>query len=276
MSVASGYWQELTTCDFARLEPENTVALLPVAAVEQHGPHLPLATDAVINEAIVTASLERLKERPTVLVLPAINIGSSLEHTAFAGTLSVDAETVVAVWQAVGTSVARAGVRKLVILNSHGGQAGLVDLVALRLRVEQQMLVARAHYFSFGVPPGLFEEDELALGLHGGAVETSLMMHVRPELVRREALADFQGLAAHMARRNDALGAESPVGFGWMSQDLHPAGVTGSATGADEHRGAAYLDHLAGVLVTLLTELAETPLAVLDQAPDGRGDYSAR
>jgi creatinine amidohydrolase len=263
MGVASGYWQDLTTLDFARLDPEGTIALLPVAAIEQHGPHLPLATDALINAAIVTTALQRLTDQPTVLVLPAMNIGSSLEHTGFAGTLSVDAETVMAGWKAIGASVARAGVRKLVILNTHGGQVALVDLVALALRVEQQMFVARANYFSFGTPPGLFETDELAHGIHGGAVETSLMLHLRPDLVREEAIGNFEGLPGAMASGNRVLGAEKPVGFGWMSQDLHAAGVCGDATRGDAQRGAAYLEHLAGCLVTLLIEIADTPLSVL-------------
>ena len=265
MGVGSGYWQDLTSPDFARLDPEETIALLPVAAVEQHGPHLPLATDALINEAIVAAALGRLPDRPTVLVLPAMNIGSSLEHTGFAGTLSADAETVMAGWRAVCTSVARSGVRKLVIFNSHGGQVALVDLVALRLRAEQKMFVVRANYFAFGSPPGLFEADELAHGIHGGAVETSLMMHVRPDLVHYEFLGTFDGLPGAMAVDSRMLGVERPVGFGWMSQDLHPAGVCGNAASGDAQRGAAYLDHLADCLVTLLVETAATPLSVLKE-----------
>ena len=160
--MASGYWQDLTTEDFARLDAAETLAVLPVAAIEQHGPHLPLATDALINEAIVAATLRRLAPRPTVLVLPAMTVGASLEHTAFAGTLDIDARTLLASWKAVGASVARAGIRKLVIFNSHGGQAALVDQAALQLRVELGMFVVRASYFSFGAPPGLFGAAELA------------------------------------------------------------------------------------------------------------------
>ena len=268
MRVASGYWEDLTTLDFAQLDPEGTIALLPVAAIEQHGPHLPLATDAIINEAIVSESLRRLPDHPIVLVLPAMTFGSSLEHTAYAGTLSVNAETLMASWNAVGASVARAGIRKLAIFNSHGGQTALVDLVALRLRVEQRMLVARVNYFAFGTPPGLFEEDEIAHGIHGGAVETSLMMHLRPELVRQEALQNFHGLGQAMADNKNLLGPEKPVGFGWMSQDLHPAGVCGNAEKADPKSGAAYFDHLSGSLVSLLLEMADTPLSILDRAPE--------
>jgi creatinine amidohydrolase len=262
--MRSSYWQELTTCDFAGLDPEKTIALLPVAAIEQHGPHLPLATDAVINAGIVAEAMERLPGHLCVLVLPALTVGSSLEHTAFAGTLSIDIETMLATWQQIGACVARAGVRKLVILNTHGGQTALVDLAALQLRAAHAMLVARANYSRFGTPAGLFSAGELAEDIHGGLVETSLMLHLRPDLVYREAIEEFAGLPRKFAARNDQLGVEKPVGFGWMSQDLHPSGACGNAAGADASRGKAYLDYVADALVRLLAEVAATPLSVIE------------
>lgn len=262
--VASGYWQDLTSEDFRSVDTGSTVAVLPVAAVEQHGPHLPLATDAVINAAIVERSLAHLPRELTVLVLPALNVGHSLEHTRFAGTLSVDAETLMAAWLDVGRSVARAGLRKLVIFNTHGGQTSLVDLVALRLRAECDLLTVRASYFHFGVPEGLFDDAELRFGIHGGEVETSLMLHLRPALVRREALANFDGLPAHLGAGQHMLGAERPAGLGWMSQDLHPAGVCGNAARADGDRGGRYLAYLAERFATLLAEVAALPLGLID------------
>jgi creatinine amidohydrolase len=129
--LQSGFWQDCTTTDFRHVDPEQTIALLPVAAVEQHGPHLPLSTDAVINDGIVAAVLERLGAAPTLLVLPALSIGNSGEHLSFGGTLAVQDSTLADAWTDVGRSVARAGVRKLVIFNTHGGQKSLVDVVAL-------------------------------------------------------------------------------------------------------------------------------------------------
>jgi creatinine amidohydrolase len=261
--MRSSFWQELTTRDFAGLDPEKTIALLPVAAIEQHGPHLPLATDAIINEGIITEALDRLPDRLSVLVLPALTVGSSLEHTAFAGTLSIDAETLLATWKQIGACVARAGIRKLVILNTHGGQTALVDIAALQLRADHAMLVARANYSRFGTPASLFSAEELAEDIHGGLVETSLMLHLRPELVDRDAIEAFAGLPGEFAKRNDQLGVEKPIGFGWMSQDLHPSGACGNAAGADARRGKAYLGHVADTLVTLLAEVTATPLSVI-------------
>jgi creatinine amidohydrolase len=268
--VRSGQWQDLTSADFAALDSERTIALLPVAAVEQHGPHLPLATDSLINAGLVAAARERLGERATVLTLPALGVGHSPEHADFPGTLSVGLETLLALWRDIAVGVAHAGLRKLVILNTHGGQSALVHLAAVRLRAELGLFVVRANYFAFGAPPGLFDEQELRHGLHGGEAETALMLHLHPELVRRELARDFGGLPARLAEHNRLLGVEKPVGIGWLSRDLGPEGVSGNAARADAARGKAYLDHLAACLADLLAEVAATPLAMLvpnDAAP---------
>lgn len=256
----TAYWQDLCTTDFERVDPDRTIALLPVAAVEQHGPHLPLSTDAVINEGIVRLAMQRLPADASVLVLPALTVGDSLEHTAFAGTLSVDLQALLGLWMSIGHSVARAGVRKLVIFNSHGGQRAHVDQVALRLRVECGMLVVRAHSFRLGMPAGLFDADELAHGLHGGAVETSVMLHLRPDLVRQAALADFPSSGRGLPVQDGVLGLEGAAGLGWMMQDVNPAGVCGNAAAATAEKGERLVAHWADRLVTLLGEVARQPL----------------
>lgn len=257
----TAFWHEMCTTDFARVDADRTIALLPVAAIEQHGPHLPLSTDAVINEGVVRLTLQRLPADSSVLVLPALNIGDSLEHTAFKGTLSVDLQALLGAWLSIGHSVARAGVRKLVIFNSHGGQRAHVDQVALRLRVECSMLVVRTHSFLMGVPPGLFDDDELAHGLHGGAVETSLMLHLRPDLVRHDALADFPSAARTRFGPGGVLGFEGAAGsLGWMMQDVNPDGACGNAAAATAEKGERLLEHLAARLVALLGEVARHPL----------------
>ena len=261
--MQSGYWQDRTTADFRHVDPEATVTLLPVAAVEQHGPHLPLSTDAVINAGLIRAALPLIATKTTLLVLPALDVGLSPEHASFPGTLTIADSALADAWTDVGRSVARTGVRKLVILNTHGGQKALVDLVAMRLRAELDMLVARATYFAFGSPPGLFAATERAHDIHGGEVETSLMLHLRPELVRRAEIADFRGLPQELAARNHVLGAEKPVGIGWRAEDLHASGACGNAAHADAAKGAKHLAYLADRLATLVAELAATPLATL-------------
>lgn len=265
--LESGYWSELATTDFARIDTERTVALLPVSSTEQHGPHLPLATDALIADGVVRAALPRLPEGICVRVLPALPVGDSLEHSAYPGTLSASAEALLAVWLDVGRGVARAGVRKLAIFNTHGGQRAHVDLAAVRLRAECGLLVARVNGSALGTPPGLFDADELAHGLHGGELETSLMLHLRPDLVRCDALADFDSLGRSLARQGGALGVERPVGIGWMSQDLNPAGVCGNAARADAARGALALEFMAGRLAAILAAIAAMPLSVLSDGP---------
>ena len=256
----TAFWQDMHTPDFANVDADRTIALLPVAAVEQHGPHLPLSTDAVINEGIVRLMMQRLPADSSVLVLPALTVGDSLEHSAFKGTLSVDLQALLGLWLSIGHSVARAGVRKLVIFNSHGGQRAHVDQVALRLRVDCGMLVVRAHSFALGAPTGLFESDELIHGLHGGAVETSVMLHLRPDLVRQDALADFPSTGRTLAARGGVLGLEEAAGLGWMMQDVNPDGACGNAAAATAAKGKRQLDHWADRLVTLLGEVARHPL----------------
>ena len=249
-------WERLTTADFAGGVPEHAVALLPVAAVEQHGPHLPLGTDAILTDAIVDAARAKEASAATVLRLPTQRIGLSPEHLAFPGTLSLEAETVIAAWTAIGASVARAGVRKLVILNGHGGQTGLVDVVATRLRVAHGMTVVRATTFRLlGDSVDLGEREE-RFGLHGGLLETSMMLAAAPDLVRQAAVADFASNAEAWEKGFAALEGEGETGLGWMAQDLNPAGVTGNAAAASAELGQRIIEAMASRLAAVIEDLA--------------------
>ncbi len=259
MAAASAYWQDLTTSDIERYDRDAAVVVLPVGAIEQHGPHLPLATDALIARAIAADALRRGSDSVSMLVLPAIDVGHSLEHRHGAGTLSFDADTVLQTWCAIGASVASAGFRRLVILNAHGGQRSIVDLAAVRLRADHELCVARANYFSFGMPEGLFDADEVRLGIHGGEVETSLLLHIAPELVRRDELKNFAYRDPARAD-NEILGYEKPVGLGWLSEDLSAEGVVGNAASADAERGRQYLEFLGRQLVRVCEELLQVQL----------------
>jgi creatinine amidohydrolase len=261
-------WHELTTQDFAGLDRARAVAVLPVAAIEQHGPHLPLVVDSCINEGIVRRTLELLPAEAPVLVLPTMTVGCSPEHADFPGSLTAEPETLIRLWTEIGDGVARAGVSKLAIFNSHGGQPQIADIVAQRLRRRHRMLVCRISYFRLGLPEGLFPEDEVRHGIHGGAVETSIMLHLRPELVRLDKAANFVPRGLAMAREYRHLKPTGPAGFAWQSQDLHPSGACGDATLADADKGRQVVEHAARAVAEILTEMARFPLEALRDRPE--------
>lgn len=261
------WWNDLVSEDFAELDPEAAVALLPVAATEQHGPHLPVSVDADINAGVVAAAFALAPSDLQVMVLPMLPIGKSNEHAAFPGTLSLRVETLIALWTDVGESVARAGLRKLVFLNSHGGQPQVMEIVTRDLRVRLGMLAVGCSTYGFGLPEGLFSEEEALHGIHAGEIETSMMLHLRPAPVKREKFADFRSMAYDIARDNLELRLEGAVGFGWMSQDLHPSGAAGDARDADAERGRLCLENAARGLVTLLGEVSRYPLSRLKSGP---------
>ena len=248
------HWQDLTWPDFRSLPPD-TVAVLPVAAIEQHGPHLPLSVDATINAGILARALCLVPGDATVLALPMQSVGLSVEHIRYPGTLTLSAESLIAVLTELGRSVARAGVRRLMILNSHGGQPQVVDIVCRRLRGDG-MFAVNCMASRLGLPPGVtLSQDEREHGIHGGLVETSVMLHLRPDLVRMQHAIDFR--SAWLARKtpSSVLTPEGGVGFGWETQDLHPLGALGDASAATAETGAAILEHQAGRLAMLLHEI---------------------
>jgi creatinine amidohydrolase len=263
------HWDEMSWEEIHGADTSNWIAMLPVAAVEQHGPHLPLGVDRYIVEGYVAAALPLLPDELPVSFLPVQAIGKSDEHLAFPGTLTIAAETAIAAWTEIGESLARAGVRKLVILNSHGGNVALLDTVARNLRVRAGMLAVPASLHRFGYPDGLFTAAEIAQGIHGGAIETSLMLAFRPDLVRTEKIADFVPAARAMAGRYRWLSADRPFGFGGMSQDLNPSGAIGDASLASREKGEAAAAHGARALVELMRDVHRFPLDALGRGPLG-------
>lgn len=259
------YWTELTWPDFQRLDPATTVAVLPVAAVEQHGPHLPVGVDDMINAGILAAAMPLMPD--SVLVLPPCHVGKSNEHTAYPGTLTLSADTLTRLWTEIGESVARAGVRKFVMLNSHGGQPQIMDIVARDLRVRLGMFAVAANLSGLHGQRALFTDAELRHGIHGGESETSQMLHLRPNLVRMAHAANFAPLSIGLEHDYQFLRAEgAAVGFGWQAQDLHPSGASGDAASADAARGAQVVAGGARGVAALMAEVARFPLAHLKMA----------
>lgn len=254
---------------FARL-PADTVAILPIGAIEQHGPHLPVWVDSCINELLLGRALAALPEHAQVLALPMQAVGKSNEHLAFGGTLSLSHETLVAMLLDLGKSVHRAGVRRLVLLNSHGGQPQVIDIVARELRIRHAMLVVNAAWFGMGLPEGLFGASECRHGIHGGEIETSLMLHLRPDLVDMTLARDFVSFGQEMERDFKLLTVEGGIGFGWQAQDLNAWGVCGNAAAADAERGARVAQHLVEQFVDLVGEVGRFPLDRLRPAGEPR------
>lgn len=265
-ALPSRFWADLATTDFAALDPATTVAVLPVGATEQHGPHLPLAVDQCLADAMVAAALPHLGAELPVLVLPTQQVGYSPEHASFAGTLTLPIETVIATWVALGECVARAGVKKLLLFNSHGGQASLLDIVARELRVRCGLIVYGCSWWNLplGEPvTGLFTPDEHRFGVHAGAIETSLMLALAPQRVRMGAARDFPSSSRERATRYAVLGNGRSAKLGWAMQDYNPEGAAGNAAAASAEKGRAVLEATGGALAQLLQELSRLPLSTV-------------
>ncbi|WP_207477717.1 creatininase family protein [Arenibaculum pallidiluteum] len=264
MELPRRRWQDMTAKEFAAVEePERVVAVLPVGSVEQHGPHLPVWCDGALVEGILDGAAARMPPDMPVLAMPMLPYGFSMEHTAYPGTLSISAETLVRLLVEIGEGVHRTGLRRLVILNGHGGQTQVLDIVARELRMRLGMLVVPCSWWRLGMPDNLFPSAELAHGIHGGAVETSMMLHLAAPLVNRGEIRNFESLGREAEAEFRHLSATGPVAFAWAAQDLNPLGVCGDARLAEARHGQALVEKAAGALVGLLAEVARFPLDAL-------------
>jgi creatinine amidohydrolase len=262
MALKSRWWWDLTTRDFASLDAERTVAILPVGAVEQHGPHLPVGVDAAINAGIVTRALELMPQGCPALVLPMMSVGKSDEHLAFLGTLTLSHETLGRVWYELGASVHRAGLRKILFFNSHGGQPQVAEIVCRDLRVKLGMFAASAMWPQLIDMRDLFDAAEIKHGIHGGQIETSMMLHLHPELVDMARAENFAPVTVEIERDTELLGRGAAY-FGWQAQDLHLAGASGNAAKATAELGKELVERAASGLVKLVEEIGNYPLSRL-------------
>lgn len=275
MTLPSRFWADLGTRDFARLDPARTIAVLPVAATEQHGPHMPLGVDTVLVDGIVDASLPHLPVDSSVLFLPTQAVGLSPEHARFPGTLTLKAETVLRLWTDIGESVAAAGVRKLLLFNSHGGQVSVLDLVARDLRARLNLLVYSCSWFTLPLHDAqgqdlhaLFSAEEHRFGIHGGEIETSMMLALAPARVQMARAKNFVSTAQARARQFPILGNGRSAKLGWQTQDYHSAGAVGNAAAATAAKGEALVQAAGRALAQLLAELDALPLSTLVDQPD--------
>ncbi len=271
MTLPKRDWMEMSWQDIAGAGEAvaRWIAVLPLAAVEQHGPHLPLGVDTFIAEAYLARVRTLRPDARPVTFLPLERVGVSAEHLAYPGTLTLSAATAIKAWTELGESLARAGLRKLLLVTSHGGNVAAMELVARDLRTRLAMLVVTVGWHRFGYPEGAFSGEEKKHGIHGGAIETSLMLAAMPEAVRMDLAAKATPATVAMAREFKWLGAYRPAGFAWMTQDLNATGAIGDATQASAAKGEAALAHGAQAFVELLREMDRFDLARLREGPLG-------
>ena len=264
------FWADMTWPDFQRVDMSQVIAVLPVAAIEQHGPHLPVGVDAVINDGYVRRAAETIPDDCPVLFLPLQSVGISGEHSEYPGTLSLTVESAMHAWTDIGEGVARAGCRKLVVMNSHGGNGAAIDAVTQNLRLRWGMLAVHASWRRLGYPEGLFSAREIAHGVHGGDAETSLTLALRPASVRMEHARDFASAAESIERDFTLLRTKPPLGFAWTAADLNPDGAVGEADKASAAKGEAALDTGVERFVALLRDMRDFDLSRLAAGPLGR------
>src|SRR6516164_1742765 len=267
MALPKRDWLDMTWQEIAAAPTERWIAVLPLAATEQHGPHLPLGVDSFIADAYLARVRDLVPAGLPVTFLPVQRIGQSDEHVAYPGTLTLSGATVIRAWTEIGESVARAGVRKLVLVTSHGGNVSAMEIVARDLRVRLGMLVVTVGWHRFGYPEGAFDAEERRHGIHGGDIETSLMLAGRRDTVRMDKAEAAIPATVGMAQEFHWLGAFRPAGFGWMTQDLHASGTVGDASRATAGKGEAALAHGAQGFVELLREVDRFDLARLRDGP---------
>jgi creatinine amidohydrolase len=272
--MLSRYWAELTTLDFTQMQASGdaarTIAVLPVAATEQHGPHLPLRVDTALVNGVVTAALAHLAPDLSVLILPTQCVGLSPEHAAFAGTLTLKPDTILRLWTDIAESVAASGVRKLVLFNAHGGNVSVMDMVARDLRARLGMLVYSVSWFNLPLLDtqghdvnALFSATEHRFGIHAGDIETSMMLALDPTQVDMAQARDFASGAQARAAQFELLGNGKSAKLGWQMQDYNPAGAVGNAANATAHKGQLLLDAAGRGLAQLLAEIDRLPANTL-------------
>jgi len=266
----SRYWSDYTSEHFSRLPRERLIAVLPVGAVEQHGPHMPIATDHATIDGIVRATVPKLPDDLPVLFMPTSAYGKSNEHSRYPGTITLSAATLMALWTDIGASVAASGVKKFVLFNSHGGQMNLMDIVVRDLRERLGIMVVGASWYTLGLPQGLFTDHEQVHGIHAGDIETSVMLALAPGTVRMEHARNFTSLTETMAAENRFLGITTRGKLGWQTQDLNPAGACGDATLATAAKGRAVVDYVSDRFIELLRDIDRFDLARLANDPPWR------
>ena len=253
--ASAGFWADLKAAQFREL-PDDTIAVLPIGAIEQHGPHLPVSVDVDLIEAVSKGMLPNLSPEQSVYVLPTLSVTKSNEHHRHPGTLALSAETLLAVLSDIGGSVARSGVQRLVLFNGHGGNSALLDVAARDLRVAHDLIVATCSWFAFA-DASAFDEKALATDLHAGDLETSAMLSVRPDHVDMSKAANFRTAMSDWEQQFQFIGlAGQAARPAWIIDDLCADGACGDASAATAEKGQMLIDSAAKTFAAFLAEFA--------------------
>lgn len=266
----SRFWADLTTRDFAALDAASAVAVLPLGATEQHGPHLPLSVDYTLVDGVIGACLPHLPVGLPVLFLPTQQVGYSPEHSRFPGTLTLSSATVMNNWIEIGECVALTGLKKLLLLNSHGGQVSLMDIVARELRTHYDLIVYSCSWWNLPLGDavtGLFSAEEHRFGVHAGEIETSMMLALRAQHVDMAQAKDFKSTSQERAAKYPILGNGQSAKLGWAMQDYNEHGAAGNAAAATADKGRVVLEAAGAQLALLLQELSALPLSTIVDLP---------
>ncbi len=255
------WWQDLTTREVAELAARDPVLVLPLSAIEQHGPHLPLDTDDRIGLGLLERACAHLSDEFPLRILPPMRVATSDEHSDYPGTLTLQPETALAVLRDLGSSIARTGIRRLLLHNSHGGNAAIMELAALDLRRRHALLVGKYHYFRQPLPSDVeIPPTEVRHGLHGGQIETAMLLHLAPHCVRTGAIDHARSLGEDLQRELEILGPEGQASFAWLAQDLNPQGVVGDGRSATAEQGRRLVEHYAAGLAAAIRDTRRFPL----------------
>lgn len=251
---------KIKTCDRG-----DWIVVLPLGAYEQHGPHLPLETDSLIAAGVVERLKRKIPKKIKVSFLPVEQVGYSPEHLDYPNTRSLAFDEAINRWINIGENLSSLGIRKLILLNAHGGNSPLMAIVATELRVRFDMLCVATSWTRFGRPDGLIDPSAAAIDIHGGDIETSVMLALDVEKVNMKAAKKFTSEQTKFLKKNTYLHAYGRHAFGWKIQDLNPKGVCGDAKSASAEKGEALLAHAVSGLMILLKEVDRFDLKLFDR-----------
>ena len=255
MTMPRRRYSEMTAGEFLPARESGWIAVLPLGATEQHGPHLPFETDTLIAEGVAARVIAKAPATLPFTVLPAEPVGYSVEHMDVTGTKTLTFDEAANRWTGIGERLHAQGFRKMVMLNAHGGNAPLMTIVATELRVRFNMLAVATSWTRF-IPPGMVSADEKAYGIHGGEIETAVMLALHPDKVAMDKARDFPSTQQDHARTFKHLRAYGPHAYGWKMSDLNAQGAAGNASAATADLGERLLDTAADGFVELLEDMA--------------------